>query len=212
MVFGSAIGLAASVANVARSGNRSVAMRYFGGRGRNNTFLPCDDPWLTFADNGFDPLGLAVQPSINFGDARTTYFNYRESEVKHGRFAMAAFLAIFGEESDRNALFNQLGVPGYETNVAATFELDQYQDEVLLFGLFIQLAAEITLAAGERDGNILSVEYNPSRVPGNLNFDPLNLKALGGRDIKPLHNSEVQLGRLAMVGITTFLLREYVIT
>merc|ERR1712130_194244 len=50
-------------------------------------------------------MGTNVQPE-------TTYYNYRESEIKHGRFAMTAFLAIFFEEADRGALLKQVGVAG----------------------------------------------------------------------------------------------------
>merc|ERR1711920_938416 len=107
---------------------------------------------LGSADLGFDPFNLAIQGGIFDTGAKavpeTTYYNYRESEVKHGRFAMAAFLAIFAESADRGALLAQLGQAG------ATDTLD-------------------------------------------------------GADIVGLHNIEINTGRLAMIGITSFLVKEF---
>merc|ERR1719284_176626 len=173
------------------------------------------DPWLGSADLGFDPLNLAVGSVFDKGSAvvpETTYYNYRESEVKHGRFAMAAFLAIFFEEADRGALLEQLGVAGATDNLDATLGLDEVQAPVLLAGLGAQALAEYSKQNSEDDGSFLTVEYNRERCPGDLGFDPLGLG--GGNTAaqkKDLHNTEVNLGRLAMIGVTGFLLREFVV-
>jgi hypothetical protein len=173
------------------------------------------DPWLGSADLGFDPLNVAVGSVFDKGTAvvpETTYYNYRESEVKHGRFAMAAFLAIFFEEADRGALLQQLGVSGAVDNLDATLGLDELQAPVLLVGLGAQALAEYSKQRKEDDGSFLSVEYDRERCPGDLGFDPLGF----GNNLAPgqlieLHNSEVNLGRLAMIGITAFLLKEFLI-
>ena len=65
------------------------------------------DPWLGSADLGFDPLNVSVSAGTfdkSVKDKEAVYYNYRESEVKHGRFAMTAFLAIFFESADRSAV------------------------------------------------------------------------------------------------------------
>merc|ERR1712093_841629 len=103
----------------------------------------------------------------------TTYYNYRESEVKHGRFAMAAFLAIFFEEADRGALLQQLGVSGAVDNLDATLGLDELQAPVLLTALGAQALAEFSKQRKENDGSFLTVEYERDRCPGDLGFDPL---------------------------------------
>lgn len=173
------------------------------------------DPWLGSADLGFDPLNLAVQGGIfdNAASAvpETTYYNYRESEVKHGRFAMVAFLAIFAESADRGALLKQLGQTGIEDKLDGTLGLDEVQAPVLLIGVGYQALAEYNLQRDEDDGNFLSVEYKKDRVPGDLGFDPLGLSKGNGADIVGLHNTEVNAGRLAMIGITSFLFKEFVV-
>merc|ERR1712039_1074392 len=180
------------------------------------------DPWLGAADLGFDPLNLAVGSVrttaagavFNSGTAvvpETTYYNYRESEVKHGRFAMAAFLAIFFEAADREAVLQQLGVSNAADNLDATLGLDEVQGPVLALGLGIQALAEFNLQKSETDGNIASVEYTRDRCPGDLGFDPLGLSTGAGANKAGLHNVEVNAGRLAMIGITSFLVREFAV-
>merc|ERR1711971_1035651 len=171
--------------------------------------------WLGSADLGFDPLNVAVGSVFNKGTAvvpETTYYNYRESEVKHGRFAMAAFLAIFFEEADREALLQQLGVSGAVDNLDATLGLDELRAPVLLIGLGAQALAEYSKQRKEDDGSFLSVEYDRNRCPGDLGFDPLGF----GKNRSPqgfigLHNTEVNLGRLAMIGVTSFLFKEFLV-
>lgn len=172
-----------------------------------------EDPWLGSADLGFDPFNAAVGSVFDKGSKvapETTYYNYRESEVKHGRFAMVAFLAIFFEEADRGAVLKQLKVPGAQDNLDGTLGLDEVQLPVLLLGLGVQAYAEYNLQSSEDDDSFLSVEYKKDRCPGDLGFDPLGLAKGTGSDLKGLHNNEVNTGRLAMIGVTSFLFKEFV--
>jgi hypothetical protein len=73
-----------------------------------------------------------------------------------------------------------------------------------------QALAEYNLQKEEDDGNVLSVEYNPDRCPGDLGFDPLKLQRNDANKTY-LHNVEVNVGRLAMIGVTSFLVREFAI-
>lgn len=209
----------AGLASKRRSQRGSAAQRrFFGGEpatmpAKATSYKDYEDPWLGAADLGFDPLNLAVGTGT-FDTApsavpQTTYYNYRESEVKHGRFAMTAFLAIFFEEADRGAVARQLGFPGAVDNLDGTLGLDEVQLPVLLIGLGAQALAEYNLQKSEDDGNILSVEYKRDRCPGDLGFDPLNALKGSGSNKKYLHNIEVNTGRLAMIGVTSFLLQEF---
>eukprot|EP00930_Biecheleria_cincta_P059990 TRINITY_DN456_c0_g1_i1.p1 TRINITY_DN456_c0_g1~~TRINITY_DN456_c0_g1_i1.p1 ORF type:complete len:267 (-),score=65.12 TRINITY_DN456_c0_g1_i1:84-884(-) len=170
------------------------------------------DPWLGSCDFGFDPLKLTVtEGTFDGGKNRvpeTVYYNYRESEVKHGRFAMGAFLAIFAEDNDRNALLHQLGQVSVEDKLDGTLGLDEIQAPVFLVFIGIQALAEYNLQSSEKDDDFLAVEYNKDRCPGDLGFDPLGL---GKGGLKGNHNLEVNLGRLAMIGITTFLFKEFLV-
>merc|ERR1712150_102127 len=109
-----------------------------------------------------------------------------------------AFLAIFAESADRGALFNQLG-------------LDEVQLPVLLTGIGYQALAEYSLQRKEDDGDFLSVEYKKDRLPGDLGFDPLGFAKGANADIIGLHNVEINTGRLAMIGVTSFLVREFIV-
>jgi len=213
------LGLAAIALAVGRPQSRStVAKRqFFGGDSppaavKATSYKDFNDPFLGSADFGFDPLNLAIQGGTFDAAAsavpETEYYNYRESEVKHGRFAMGAFLAIFAEEADRGALLKQIGVAGAQDNLDGTLGLDEVQLPVLLIGIGIQALAEYNLQQSEDDGNFLSVEYDRNRMPGDLGFDPLNFQ--GNNDKVVLHNTEINLGRLAMIGVTSYLFREFV--
>jgi len=183
------------------------------------------DPWLNksswttgflgTADLNFDPLNFATGIVFDKGTSvapATTYYNYRESEVKHGRFAMAAFLAIFFEDVDREALFQQLGFSGAVDNLDATLGLDQGQGPVLLLGIGAQALAEYSKQRKENDGSFLSVEYDMNRCPGDLGFDPLAFgKNRSPEEFISLHNGEVNMGRLAMIGVTAFLYKEFLV-
>merc|ERR1712193_223981 len=199
----------------------SVSRRFFGGDStpappkKAESYKDFSDPWLGSADLGFDPLNVAVGSVFDKGTAivpETTYYNYRESEVEHGRFAMAAFLAIFFEEADRGALLRQLGVSGAVDNLDGTLGLDEVQAPVLLIGLGAQALAEFSKQSKETDGDFTTVEYQRDRCPGDLGFDPLGFSNnIAPGQLIELHNSEVNLGRLAMIGITAFLFKEFLI-
>jgi len=199
----------------------SVSRQFFGGAStppppkKAESYKDFTDPWLGSADLGFDPLNVAVGSVFNKGTAvvpETTYYNYRESEVKHGRFAMAAFLAIFFEENDREALLQQIGFSNAVDNLDATLGLDELQAPVLLVGLGAQALAEYSKQRKENDGSFLSVEYDRERCPGDLGFDPLGFgNGMSGSQIVELHNAEVNLGRLGMIGVTSFLFKEFLV-
>ena len=184
-------------------------------RAAASSYKEFEDPWLGSADFGFDPFGLATKggtfDTAPSAVAETTYYNYRESEVKHGRFAMTAFLAIFADSADRDALFAQAGSTTATDRLDATLGLDEFQAPAIALALGYQALAEYNLQQGENDGNFLSVEYKKDRCPGDLGFDPVGVASTTGGDKKGLHNIEVNLGRLAMIGITSFLVREFIV-
>mmetsp|Transcript_90684 Transcript_90684/g.196258 ORF Transcript_90684/g.196258 Transcript_90684/m.196258 type:complete len:141 (-) Transcript_90684:577-999(-) len=124
---------------------------------------------------------------------------------------MAAFLAIFFEEADRNAVLHQLGQVKIEDKLDNTLGLDEVQTPVLLILLGIQALAEYNLQRTKQDSDFSSVEYRRDRCPGDLGFDPLGLGKGSAQKLAGLHNNEVNLGRLAMIGVTSFLVREFVV-
>jgi len=227
LVVPSAAVLTCGALAVGRRSRKSTATarRFFGGGSspaaapvKVESYRDLEDKWLGSADLGFDPLNLSVgsiagvwdkawDPANSAKSSAAVYYNYRESEVKHGRFAMVAFLAIFGEEADRSAVLHQLGVVGAEDKLDGTLGLDEVQAPLLLIGVGAQALAEYSKQRKEGDDDFTSVEYTPDRCPGDLGFDPLAL-AFGRADLKGMHNLEVNTGRLAMIGVTSFLIQE----
>merc|ERR1719499_2783095 len=124
---------------------------------------------------------------------------------------MTAFLAIFAESADRGALLKQFGSANAEDLLDGTLGLDEVQLPVLLVGLGYQALAEYNLQRDKDDGDFFSVEYKKDRLPGDLGFDPLGLAKGKGADVVGLHNVEVNSGRLAMIGITSFLVKEFIV-
>merc|ERR1719453_2290072 len=176
------------------------------------------DPFLREADAGFDPLNYALGKGLFDAGPKavpgTAYYNFRESEIKHCRFAMLASLGIFFERG-RYETLEQLGL---ETNSnLSTEEIDALPGVPTWFFpaiIGIQFLAEYYNQQNETDGDFLSVEYKKDRCPGDLNFDPLNLKGLSaafGKDLIHLHNAELKHGRIAMVAVTIYLFRELVL-
>jgi len=217
---GAAMVACSALAMGRRSDRKSavIARRFFGdsptppvAKKRAESYSELEDKWLGSADLGFDPLNLSISEGF-FDKANASqqavYYNYRESEVKHGRFAMVGFLAIFCEGADRDAVLNQVGVVSAQDNLDGTLGLDEVQAPVLILGLGLQAFAEYSKQRKEEDDDFTSVEYNPDRCPGDLGFDPLGF---GGGDLKGTHNIEVNTGRLAMIGLTSFLLKEFLI-
>ena len=162
-------------------------------------------------DYGFDPM--------NYASSEELLFFYLESELKHGRLAMlgaagwiAAELCHPGERAPAilNGNFFELG------NVGAVF---------LLFGAWSYLEHQVYPAQ--------YIEHTPNNgrynyqhymdgpyVPGNLEFDPLNLynslttlargssaptDAVGRKAMREL---ELAHGRFAMMGLTSWVLWE----
>jgi len=215
-------GVAMLVCGAVAVGKRSrktagTARRFFGGSStpkKITSYKDFNDPWLSSADLSFDPLNVSISAGTfdkTNEDPEAVYYNYRESEVKHGRFAMAAFLAIFCESADRSAILHQLGNVRIEDKLDGTLGLDELQAPVLLLGLGYQALAEYNLQRTKADGDFSSIEYKKDRCPGDLGFDPLGLSKGKGADLVTLHNTEVNAGRLAMIGLTTFLFKEFVV-
>merc|ERR1719215_2290692 len=181
------------------------------GHQKVESYKELDDKWLGSADLGFDPLSLSISEGF-FDKANSSqqavYYNYRESEIKHGRFAIVGFLAIFCEGADRDAVLNQIGVVSAQDNLDGTLGLDEVQAPVLILGLGLQAFAEYSKQRKEDDDDFTSVDYEPDRCPGDLGFDPLSL---GNGDLQGFHNIEANTGRLAMIGLTSFLFREFLI-
>lgn len=147
-------------------------------------------------DAGFDPLGLCSDV--------TTFANYREAELKHGRLAMLAALAWPLAELGNQSLIEDFGrdvladsggrvLPQLTGGLGDQF-VESFVAIVLLVGSFFEL-------------NFTKQE---DAAPGDYNFDPARLEkfeAPGWASIwlprgRPwMAEAELKHGRLAMLAV-----------
>ena len=136
-------------------------------------FNPKTLPGVSGPFGYFDPLGLAP-------DNKRDFMKFRESELKHGRVAMFAFLGIVVGELLGNAGFSLIGA---DINGPAIF---QYQQAENVLGAWSANVIGLTLAI--EGYNIVNgwqsidetfadsvglANLKPGYVNGDLKFDPL---------------------------------------
>ena len=131
----------------------------------------------------FDPLGFAEMFDIKW---------MRESELKHGRAAMLATVGFVMQEF--------ITLPGYE-------HVDDSNLAPAVVGISPMLQIVFGLGIIEwwsNNGNITmeNMFSDPSRVPGNLGFDPIGFgKGKSAEEMAKLELQEIKNGRLAMLAI-----------
>lgn len=143
----------------------------------------------------FDPAGFSI-------DVNEDQFKlFQEAEIKHGRVSMLAFLGIVIGEIF-HPLFNGL-IAG-----PAIYQFQQADAILPSFWLIV-----LTLIA-QVEGNTIINAWQPleetlkeplgvaklkaSHIPGDLKFDPLNLKPKTLEGLRELKTKELNNGRLAM--------------
>ncbi|KAL7523844.1 hypothetical protein ACHAXR_000871, partial [Thalassiosira sp. AJA248-18] len=151
----------------------------------------------------FDPLGFAAKAD------EEGLKKYREAELTHGRVAMLAVVGFLVGEAveSKTFLFN-----GEITGPA----IDQLQQvNPILFALLAALIGKAETKRAElgwvepskvrydRPGQLRD-EY----IPGNLGFDPLQLKPEDPEEFFEMQNKELQNGRLAMLAAAGFMAQE----
>jgi len=215
--------------------------------------FPARPPYLdgTYsADVGFDPLGLVEREGWwwKVAGARTPARRVawmREAEVKHARLAMLAAAGWPLSELWHGPLTQLTGLP-FELDATfgrAPSVLNGNLGEawpVLLFTLVFSSFLELKtldqvygLTALGKTINKQGIVVEKSYVPGDLNFDPLNLYGAFGFQPPPMieaqirvddeyrmawaryaryemEGAEIRNGRLAMLAITGFAIQEFV--
>jgi len=139
-------------------------------------------PW------GFwDPLAL----SADITEGRLLYF--REAELKHGRVCMLATLGFLVGENFHPLFGGDIDAPAY---------LAFQQTPLQTFWPFVVTAIAIlevfsvfsfNSPAGGEPWSIRS-----DHVPGDLGFDPFNLKPTDPEELKTMQTKELNNGRMAM--------------
>lgn len=147
-------------------------------------------------DVGFDPLG--------FAKSKKTLFWMREAELKHSRLAMLAAVGWPMSELLHKEIATTLNLPSILADGdRAPALLNGGLNSLYASGILIVsiLVAGLVEGRSMNDGTIFWGADKPEGyIPGNLGFDPLNLKSMR----KNMDEFEIKNGRLAMVAITAF--------
>jgi len=150
----------------------------------------------------FDPLGFS-QDGITLNEVK----RYREAEVQHGRVAMLATLGYFVGE----VFPGPFGLVG-----PANDQLQQLPIAVLvLFGAGIGYGELNRARIGWVEPNLSSWTttlwtLRDNYYPGDVGFDPLNLKPSDPIAFNSMATREIQNGRLAMIGVAGMCSQELV--
>lgn len=153
----------------------------------------------------FDPFGFASRADEN------TLKRYREAELTHGRVAMLASVGFLaGEAVEGKSFLWDASVSG-----PAIAHLSQVPTPFWTLLAIAITNAEIYRArrgwlepqnVPEDQPGLLRPDY----IPGDLDWDPLELKPSDENEFKIMQTKELQNGRLAMLAAAGFMAQELV--
>merc|ERR1719164_163065 len=148
---------------------------------------------------GFDPLGFAE------GKSKDEVFRLREAEITHARVAMLACAGFLVQEKV-HPLFSGDGGPAIDQIPA----LPVWVWGVMLAG--IGNAEQVRIAKGWQklhpNTKTASQTLREGYIPGDLGFDPANIRPKDPEKLRLMQERELANGRLAMLGAAGFLLQE----
>jgi len=152
----------------------------------------------------FDPAGFCNAESGADGAATEGKVRfYREVEIKHGRVAMLAALGFPIAEG-----FHPLWGGGIDTPSFSAFQqtpLQTFWPAVVLAIGAIEVAKSVPTF---ENPNIEGWAIRTDHVPGDLGFDPLNLKPTDAAELNEMQTKELNNGRLAMIAIAGMIVQE----
>jgi len=155
----------------------------------------------------FDPFGYAERADLQ------RMIQYREAEVQHGRVAMLATLGMLVTEEPIEYH------PLFEADNKDIGPAIRHLDEVravspsffeLLFIVIGALELNRALIGWNSPGDVFSSGrvFNEDYYPGDVKFDPLNLKPEDPEEFAMMQTKELQNGRLAMLGFAGMVAQE----
>jgi len=172
--------------------------------------VPVFNPKLEAGVSGpfgfFDPLDISPITKRDFA-------KWRESEIKHGRVAMLAFLGVLAGEKAGIFFGDSITGPA----------ILQYQQADAMFQAFTFNV--LGFAAAVEGFNIVKGWESPEEtaksldglaslkegyVAGDLKFDPLGLKPKSPADFKTMATKEINNGRLAMIAMAGIVVQELI--
>jgi Chlorophyll A-B binding protein len=138
----------------------------------------------------------------------------RESELKHGRLAMVAFLGIMVGENFNPLFDGKISGPAiYQFQQAD--DLNSYFWVAILFGVALVEGQNILTGwespretTDRRPQGI--AQLKDDYINGDLGFDPLGLTPTDSDEFDELRTKELNNGRLAMLGVAGIIAQELV--
>ena len=166
----------------------------------------------SIGDYGFDPLNLGTDE---------TFVPFREAEIKHGRLAMLAAVAwplqeilhpIFVDvlrSSGVNARDALAATNGFSPSLLNGGLTQLEVAPTLMLSLFVASVLEFKDVKVREAEGLTFNEYDKSKLPGDLRFDPLRIARDLPREQKiEFLEKELLNGRLAMIAVTCYVLEE----
>jgi hypothetical protein len=170
-----------------------------------NTLKVNDLPGAVAPLGFFDPLGFARR-----ADPKTLK-RYREAEITHGRVGMLAVVGfLVGEQVAGSSFLFNASVKGPAITHLAQVPLPFWFFLTFAIAnaeLFRALVAFVTPEKVPVDQPGL---MRDSYEPGNLGFDPFNLKPTDSQEQEEMQTKELQNGRVAMLAAAGFMAQELV--
>jgi len=138
----------------------------------------------------------------------------QESEIKHGRVAMIAFLGlVFGELAAPNGIFGKIDGPAiYQFQQTYTVVPIFWQATLAICGLIESvniMRGWQPLEDSLREPSGLA-KLKPSYIPGTLGFDPLGFAPKSPQGLDSMKVKELNNGRLAMIAVAGIVAQELV--
>nr|DAA05890.1 TPA_inf: chloroplast protein precursor LI818;3 [Bigelowiella natans] len=159
---------------------------------------------------GTAPLGKFWDPAgFTKGLSPNELKKYREAEITHGRVSMLGVLGFLTQEAFHPLFGGNIDGPAIKQFDEITRMAPTFWYPVLLAIAVAELGrARLGWQDPTSGGAMFSLrdEYEP----GNIGFDPLNLKPSNPTDLASIKNKELNNGRLAMLALAGFVAQELV--
>jgi len=150
-----------------------------------------------------EPLGFFDPVGFSEGKTEGKLRFYREVEIKHGRLGMLAALGFLVGEN-----FHPLF--GGDIDAAGIYAFQQTPLQTF-WGIVVAGIASLELFsvfAFENPAGSEPWAIRSDHTPGDLGFDPLNLKPTDPEEFKTMQTKELNNGRLAMIAAAGMIAQE----
>jgi len=148
----------------------------------------------------FDPMGL----TDDLTEMEVKLF--REAELAHGRVAMVASVGFLTQEAFHPLFPDIDGPAARQLDLVLQDSMGQLAGSTLLLAIFISEIGRANI--GWEKPDVAARTLRPSYSPGDIGFDPLNLRPKDEAGFLSMQNKELNNGRLAMLAVAGIVAQE----